>query len=428
MELPAVMGGFLNVTTLEGNEIMRRQIQEVLRKAGEEPSDRGTAEEREDMRGVEVNSVQQLYVSVRGTSAATNKFEFGYTTPSGEELKWGPTRFTLYSEYHKRTLKVKSNTARTYHTVRGALILNEQAKWCELCAQAHGKECEQLRAYRTEEARRTQDLMAKAKRGTAPTLAQQQAARPEYTLNVEKEKQMRNLETREGIVEETGGKAKMPNANEGSCDAGTGGSCDLGVRGAGEGSRGSMVTTPSETGRGSIADSLPGLQAASGELSLCAAQVQVFPLQSLVERDARRAQGLCIGGGEEGTHAGMAATGQGTRKRGGSRTQWSRGERAQRQRWQGWMVADSTRNERKVSKDGSGAKDESRDLMRLKQLRRDVENQAAAETSGTCVTLNGLRAPFDRNRAISCSICRAIHTRTSRTACMKTRDKQQRWE
>eukprot|EP00965_Chrysotila_dentata_P093979 3105730-Pleurochrysis_carterae.AAC.1 len=53
MELPAVTGGFLNVTTPEGNEFMRKQIQEVLRQAGEEKSDRGTAEEREDMRGVE---------------------------------------------------------------------------------------------------------------------------------------------------------------------------------------------------------------------------------------------------------------------------------------------------------------------------------------------------------------------------------------
>eukprot|EP00965_Chrysotila_dentata_P220515 6191821-Pleurochrysis_carterae.AAC.1 len=93
MELPAVMGGFLNVTTTEGNEFMRKQIQEVLRKAGDESSDRGSAEEREDLRGVEVNSVQQLYVNVKGmrTSAATNKCEFGYTTPSGEELRWGPT-------------------------------------------------------------------------------------------------------------------------------------------------------------------------------------------------------------------------------------------------------------------------------------------------------------------------------------------------
>uniref|UniRef100_A0A7S4BSQ4 Uncharacterized protein n=1 Tax=Chrysotila carterae TaxID=13221 RepID=A0A7S4BSQ4_CHRCT len=191
MELPAVMGGFLNVTTTEGNEFMRKQIQEVLRKAGDESSDRGSAEEREDLRGVEVNSVQQLYVNVKGmrTSAATNKCEFGYTTPSGEELRWGPTKFTLCSEYHKHTLKAKSNTMRTYHTVQGALILNEQAKWCELCAWAHGKECERLRAYRTEEARRTQELMAKARRETEPTRAQQQAARPEYTLSVEKEKQ-----------------------------------------------------------------------------------------------------------------------------------------------------------------------------------------------------------------------------------------------
>eukprot|EP00965_Chrysotila_dentata_P054836 1820914-Pleurochrysis_carterae.AAC.1 len=147
MELPAVHGGFLKITTPEGNEVMRKQIQDILRKAGEEETERGTVEEREDLKGVEVHSVQQLYVQVRGmrTSAATNKCEFGYTTPSGEELRWGPTRFTLYAEYHKRSLKVKTSSARTYHTVRGALILNEQSTWCELCASAHGKECEKLR-------------------------------------------------------------------------------------------------------------------------------------------------------------------------------------------------------------------------------------------------------------------------------------------
>eukprot|EP00965_Chrysotila_dentata_P170641 5633270-Pleurochrysis_carterae.AAC.2 len=136
--LPAVTGGFLNVSTPEGNEVMRKQIQEILRKEGEE-SARGTEEEREDLKGVVVNTVQQLYVSVRGmrTSAATNKCEFGYTTPSGQELKWGPKRFTLYSEFHRRSLKPKAHTAQTYHTVRGALVLNEVARWCELCACAH---------------------------------------------------------------------------------------------------------------------------------------------------------------------------------------------------------------------------------------------------------------------------------------------------
>eukprot|EP00965_Chrysotila_dentata_P053903 1788549-Pleurochrysis_carterae.AAC.1 len=102
---------------------MRRQIQEVLRKTGEESGDRGTEEERADLRGVEITSVQQLYVSVRGmrTSAATNKCEFGYTTPSGKELRWGPTKFTLHAEYHKRSRQIKHDSARTLHTVRGAL-------------------------------------------------------------------------------------------------------------------------------------------------------------------------------------------------------------------------------------------------------------------------------------------------------------------
>eukprot|EP00965_Chrysotila_dentata_P162838 5377652-Pleurochrysis_carterae.AAC.1 len=154
MLLPAVAGGFLNVSTPEGNEVMRKQVQEVLRKAGTEEAERGTEKEREDLRGVVVNTVQQLYVNVRGmrTSAATNKCEFGYTTPSGDELQWGPTRFTLHADFHKRSLKPKTHTAQTYHTVRGALILNEPSRWCELCASAHGKDCERLRAYRLEEA------------------------------------------------------------------------------------------------------------------------------------------------------------------------------------------------------------------------------------------------------------------------------------
>eukprot|EP00965_Chrysotila_dentata_P138697 4587858-Pleurochrysis_carterae.AAC.2 len=189
--LPAKAGGFLKVSTPEGNEAMKKQIQDVLRKEGEESAEKGTEEEREDLKGVVVNTVQQLYVNVRGmrTSAATHKCEFGYTTPSGKELRWGPTRFTLYSEYHKRSLKPKTNTAQTYHTVRGALVLNDHARWCELCACAHGKDCERLKAYRTEEAKRTNELLVRARRETAPSRAQQQATRPEYTLEVEKEKQ-----------------------------------------------------------------------------------------------------------------------------------------------------------------------------------------------------------------------------------------------
>eukprot|EP00965_Chrysotila_dentata_P260119 6213791-Pleurochrysis_carterae.AAC.2 len=67
--------------------------------------------------------------------------------------------------------------ARTYHTVRDARVLNEQTRWRELCAWAHGKDCERLRAYRTEEAKQTQELVARTRRETAPTRAQQQAAR-----------------------------------------------------------------------------------------------------------------------------------------------------------------------------------------------------------------------------------------------------------
>eukprot|EP00965_Chrysotila_dentata_P127447 4214526-Pleurochrysis_carterae.AAC.3 len=141
------------------------------------------------------------------TCAATNKCEFGYTTPSGEELRWGPTKFTLHADYHKHSHKLKTDMARTYHTVSGAPILKEQGRWCELCAWAHDKDCERLVAYRTEEARRTQELMAKARRETVPTRAQQQAARPEYTPSVEM--QMRDVAIVKTVKSEGGEGKKL---------------------------------------------------------------------------------------------------------------------------------------------------------------------------------------------------------------------------
>eukprot|EP00965_Chrysotila_dentata_P095779 3166026-Pleurochrysis_carterae.AAC.1 len=171
--------------------------------------------------------------------------------------------------------------------------------------------------------------MAKARRGTEPTRAQQQAARPEYTLNVEKEKQVRNIENTEGTVEGERGKALTQESYEELCYAGAGGKGALGVRSVGEGSRRSTRTTTSGIGRDPIANRLQGLQTASRELPLSKTQVQIFHLQSFVERDACRTQGFRVGGGEEGTHAGVAARGQRRKGMGRSWTQRSRGEREQ---------------------------------------------------------------------------------------------------
>eukprot|EP00965_Chrysotila_dentata_P095778 3166025-Pleurochrysis_carterae.AAC.1 len=125
--------------------------------------------------------------------------------------------------------------------------------------------------------------MAKARRGTEPTRAQQQAARPEYTLNVEKEKQVRNIENIEGTVEGERGKAHTHGPNGELCYAGAGGNRALGVRSVGEGSGRSTRTTTSGIGRGPIANSLQGLQTASRELSFRTTQVQIFSLQSSAE-------------------------------------------------------------------------------------------------------------------------------------------------
>eukprot|EP00965_Chrysotila_dentata_P080592 2659422-Pleurochrysis_carterae.AAC.1 len=332
MELQAVTGGFLNVTSPEGNETMRKQIQEVLRGAGEDPSERGTAEEREDLKGVEVSSVQQLYVSVRGmtTSAATNKCEFSYTTPSGEELRWGPKRFTLYAEYHKRTLKPKMNSARTYHTVRGALTLNDPAGWCELCAWAHGKECEKLKAYRAEEAKQTSELMARARREAAPTRAQRQAARPEYTLDVEMEKQVRIIiaSQTQNLRREGAG-----NAENGAClsHAGTGGKCAQVLRGGGEGSRRSEGRTQGRAQRRQNTDGLQGLQTSFGKLPVHEAKMQILSLQPSQARDASHSQRSRTGGGTEGEDASVAAERQGRRRKGsGIEPGWRMGRKRHR--------------------------------------------------------------------------------------------------
>eukprot|EP00965_Chrysotila_dentata_P021442 710310-Pleurochrysis_carterae.AAC.1 len=297
---------------------------------------------------------------------------------------------------------------RTYHTVQGALILNEQAKWCELCAWAHGKECERLRAYRTEEARRTQELMAKARRETEPTRAQQQAARPEYTLSVEKEKQVRNVENTEGKVEGEREKAPAQEPYVKLCYAGAGGKGALGVRGVGEGSRRSTRTTTSGTGRGQIANGLQGLQTAPRELPFCTTQVQIFPLQPPAERDARQAQGFRIGRGEERTHADVAARGQrkgmvrsGTQRSGGEREQ----ERVRPERM---VVGKKGREERAPRGRGGGEKEKDGDHRRRNRTKRAIADQAAAETSGVHATINGQKVPFDMTCAIPSTIQGAI--------------------
>eukprot|EP00965_Chrysotila_dentata_P066061 2187020-Pleurochrysis_carterae.AAC.1 len=268
------------------------------------------------------------------TSAATNKCEFGYTTPSGRELSWGPSKFTLYAEFHRRTLKVKINTARTYHTVRGALTLNEQAKWCELCAWAHGKDCEKLRAYRAEEARRTQELLDKARREKAPTRAQQQAARPEYTLDVEQEKQVGSMTPHKVIhrrgVHTVGKHVRL-------LHAGAGGVAAQDLRGGGEGSRRSARRTEGGADHGADADGLQGFQDAPGQLPLHASEMQVLPLQPPQTRDKGASQGPRARRRTKGAHAGMAAGWQRTGRR-GSGTELGRGTKRQGQWRHGRMV------------------------------------------------------------------------------------------
>eukprot|EP00965_Chrysotila_dentata_P128108 4236072-Pleurochrysis_carterae.AAC.3 len=399
---------------------MRKQIQEVLRRAGEESSKKGTVEEREDLRGVEVNSVQQLYVSVRGmtTSAATNKCEFGYTTPSGEELRWGPTKLTLHAEYHRRSLKVKENSARTYHTVRGALVLNDQATWCELCAWAHGKGCEKLRAYRAEENRRTDELMARARRETAPTRAQRQATRPEYTLSVEMEKQVRSSLVHSMIDVSRGGKDDVGNV---TClpHAGAGGNGAQDLRGGGEGNRRSKGRTTNGAQRGQNADGLPGFQDPPGKFPVYAAEVQVLSLQPPQTGDARRAQRSSAGRRKKRENAGVAARRQ--RRRGkGSGIEPERRMGRERQLGSRWEIK-RPRVDGKMS-DGKGEtwrgesapRDKGRPAKRRRKPMTNVEIKEAGDNDKihafTRATQTSRDCDYPIDGAIYCAICNDMMT------------------
>eukprot|EP00965_Chrysotila_dentata_P012406 408257-Pleurochrysis_carterae.AAC.2 len=187
-----------------------------------------------------------------------------------------------------------------------------------------------------EEARRTYELFNKAKRETAPTRAQQQAARPVYTLEVEREKQVRG-EGAQGLVREKGEGRQNDKTNSRMLIAGSGGEGAQGVRGSSEGRRRSTRRTEDGVELPPHTNNLQGLQTTSRELSFRATKMQVLPMQPAEARDANRAKGLCAGGREAGANAGVATRGQRTWER-RSGPQWGRGSGRQRQRREGGMV------------------------------------------------------------------------------------------
>eukprot|EP00965_Chrysotila_dentata_P169136 5584891-Pleurochrysis_carterae.AAC.1 len=217
----------------------------------------------------------------------------------------------LFSEFHKRTRKVKPHTARTFHTVRGALVLNEQKRWCELCAWAHGKDCQRLVAYRAEEAKRKQELLARSKRESAPTRVQQQATKPEYNVSVEMEKQVKSAGFQEGdtcaSLRTHANITHMCSWIAWSWNAGTGGCGPRGLRGDSQRSRRSKGEVAGGAECGQDADGVLGLSPTSGELPVFQAKVQILPVQPPQQRYPHRPQGHGIGGREERQDAVVAA-------------------------------------------------------------------------------------------------------------------------
>eukprot|EP00965_Chrysotila_dentata_P043216 1435689-Pleurochrysis_carterae.AAC.1 len=178
--------------------------------------------------------------------------------------------------------------------------------------------------------------MAKAKRGTAPTRAQQQAARPEYTLSVEQEKQARR--ERSHIV------TYMTSAQKGekgrhACPlyAGARRKAVGDLRGGGEGNRRSAGGAENGVELAADTDGLQGIQDTPGDLPLYAAEMQLFPLQSPQARDAGDTQGPGVRRRKEGARAYVGAKRQrtwGWR----SGTEQGRWARRKGQREHGWMV------------------------------------------------------------------------------------------
>eukprot|EP00965_Chrysotila_dentata_P239723 6203271-Pleurochrysis_carterae.AAC.1 len=168
--------------------------------------------------------------------------------------------------------------------------------------------------------------MSRARRENAPTRAQQQAARPEYTISVEKEKQVgkRKIDRTRG----SGGRGREE-THVGGCLmlAGAGGGGPRGVRRGGERSRRSERCAEDGAERPTDTDDLPRFPPTPRQLQIYSAQMQNFPMQSPEQRHAHRAQGLSLGRGKKGADAGVAAGWQGEQQ-GRSGTQqrgWGRG-------------------------------------------------------------------------------------------------------
>eukprot|EP00965_Chrysotila_dentata_P093539 3090525-Pleurochrysis_carterae.AAC.1 len=150
--------------------------------------------------------------------------------------------------------------------------------------------------------------MAKARRGAAPTRAQQQAARPEYTMDVEQEKQVRRETLQEKI--NTEGRKTYIRKNVCLLSAGTRGGAPQDMRGGSGRARWSTRRAAGGAERAANTNGLQGLQDAPGQLPLHAVEVQVFPLQPSRAGGAGGAQGQGTRGGKEGAYASMATGGQ----------------------------------------------------------------------------------------------------------------------
>eukprot|EP00965_Chrysotila_dentata_P100298 3313713-Pleurochrysis_carterae.AAC.1 len=120
--------------------------------------------------------------------------------------------------------------------------------------------------------------MSRTRRETAPTRAQQQASRPEYTLSIEKAKQVNHANTC-GTVGRMRGEVNESDIRVRTLDSGTRGRGDHGVRGRGERRRRDERSITSRTQRFAVSDNLPRLPAASWELSIYTAQMQIFSMQ-----------------------------------------------------------------------------------------------------------------------------------------------------
>eukprot|EP00965_Chrysotila_dentata_P132366 4376974-Pleurochrysis_carterae.AAC.1 len=261
--------------------------------------------------------------------------------------------------------------------------------------------------------------MAKARRGTAPTRAQLQGARPEYTLSVEQEKQARR-ELSHIIMSTMRAQKNGKRRHVCLLSAGARREAAGDLRGGGEWNRRSARGAANGVEPGADTDCLQGIQDTPGVVPVYAAEMQIFPLQPPQARDAGGAQRSGVRRREEGARAGVET---GRQRTWGWRSGTEQGRCARRkgQRKCGWMVR-HPEDVRKMGTRKGGRREDRKVSWEQKEqakerpkLEPNVPRDSMEDKHRTLAATGRHVAMHDAYCPIQCTIHGAIHIGTNTT-------------